>query len=340
MAFEEIAGQDRAVDLLRAELRSGGVPHAHLFVGPGGVGRRAVARELAGVMLCGESSTDMCGNCENCRAFAHDNHPDYLEIGVPEGRQSLPISLIRGDEGGKERGVQEEAALKPVTSDRRVFVVRDTEMMTMEAANCFLKTLEEPPGESYFILLASGLQEIPDTIISRCRLIKFSGLPPDRVAGKLEEKGVDGADAAWLARRTWGSPGKASDFMEKQLHRSNQEIIGELLQMGPRDNIRLSDELRERADELGDSSAERRQMLQELVECIAVFFRDVAVVKLDPGVELFNEDMRERITAYADKRDIDTVVELADRSFEALERVGANANQRLVTLDLFSHLCA
>ncbi|MFW6457149.1 MAG: DNA polymerase III subunit delta', partial [Planctomycetota bacterium] len=182
MAFEGFTNQERAIGLLKAELESGWVPHAHLFVGPGGVGRRDLARRMAAILLCQEHESDQCDNCKSCHAFSTGNHPDYFEIGVPDGRQSLPISSIRGGDSGGSRGLQEEASLKPVLSGRRVFVVRDAERMTVEAANCFLKTLEEPPGESYFILIASGLQEIPDTIISRCRLIKMSGLPVRNVA--------------------------------------------------------------------------------------------------------------------------------------------------------------
>lgn len=337
MAFEEIEGQERAVELLTAELKAGWVPHAHLFVGPGGVGRVEMARDLAAVLLCREREGERCGNCKNCHAFGTGNHPDYFEIGVPEGRQSLPISAIRGGEKG-ERGVQDEAALKPMMAGRRVFVIRDAERMTMEAANCFLKTLEEPPGECYFILIASGLREIPDTIVSRCRLIKLSGLPAARVEDDLCEEGIDRDAAWWLARRCWGSPGRAREFNERQMPDTNRKLIKALLRIGPRDNFRMTDWVQELADEQSGSSAERRLVLQDLLECVAVFYRDLAVLRLEADVELFNENVREELQEFAGRFPLDDIIESADRALQTLENVGRNANQRLALDDLFSTL--
>jgi DNA polymerase-3 subunit delta' len=337
LPFEDIDGQERAVELLSAELAAGWVPHAHLFVGPGGVGRVKMARELAAVLLCPEQEGDRCGECRNCHAFQTGNHPDYFEIGVPEGRQSLPISLIRGGEKG-ERGVQDEAGLKPVLADQRVFVVRDAERMTMEAANCFLKTLEEPPGECYFILIASGLREIPDTIVSRCRLIKLSGLPAPEVEQQLRAQGIDGDDAWWLARRCWGSPGRAREFNLREMPAINRKVIKALLRIGPRDNFQMTDWVQKLADDQAGSSAERRDALQDLLECIAVFYRDLAVLRLEVDVEVFNHDMREPLEEFAARFALDEIIESADRAMEALENVGKNANQRLVLDDLFSNL--
>lgn len=337
MAFEDIEGQQRAVELLQAELEAGWVPHAHLFVGPGGVGRVEMARQLAGILLCGEREGERCADCKNCHAFQTGNHPDYFEIGVPEGRQSLPISSIRGGDKG-ERGVQDEAALKPVLAGRRVFVIRDAELMTMEAANCFLKTLEEPPGECYFILIASGLREIADTIVSRCRLIKLSGLPAGRVEEELCEEGMDRDDAWWLARRCWGSPGRARQFSERQMPDTNRKLIKALLRISPRDNFRMTDWVQDLADEHAGSTSERRQALQDLLECMAVLYRDLAVLRLEADVELFNENMRERLAEFAACYALDEIIESADRAMEALENVGRNANQRLALDDLFSTL--
>ena len=336
MAFEKITGQRRAVELLEAELTTDWVPHAHLFVGPAGVGRVDMARELAAILLCGEQSEKRCGSCKSCHAFQTGNHPDYFEIGVPEGRQSLPISAIRGDK--KERGLQDEAALKPMLAGRRVFVVRDTERMTVEAANCFLKTLEEPPGECYFILIASGLRQIPDTIISRCRLIKLSGLPAGEVEEQLRAEGTSDEEAWWLARRSWGSPGRARDFSERDLPETNRKLITGLLRLDKRDNFRISDWLRDVADEGAGSSAERRRALQDLLECMAVFYRDAAVLSLDADAEVFNQGMRGDLEKFAGRYPLDRIIECADMTMEALENIGANANQRLILDDLFSRL--
>ena len=113
MAFEELPEQPHVVRLLRASLRSGRMPHAYMFLGAEGIGRCRAARGLARVVLCvGDSPPDdACGVCESCRRMAAENHPDYFETGVPEGKQLLPIDSVRD--------VQHLAALKPRLSARR-----------------------------------------------------------------------------------------------------------------------------------------------------------------------------------------------------------------------------
>lgn len=332
MAFEDISGQGRAAGLLRAALRNDRLSHAYLFVGPGGVGRLAMARELASVLLCGEGQEERCGACANCRYFDSGNHPDYHEVGVPEGKQELPIDLVRSQ-------VQDTAAVKPVVADRRVFVVRDAERMTLEAANCFLKTLEEPPGGSCFILIAAGLWDMPQTIVSRCQIIKFSGLPAQQVEQILRERDLDADDAWWLARRSWGSPGLANDLGDVGLHAFNNELSEELFTLGPEDICRLTDWLCERARDATGSTAQARALLQEELECIAVFYRDLAVVAIASGqVELFNGAREARLRELASRRCVDSIIECADKVFEAVERVGLNANQQVALDDLFTGL--
>ena len=337
MAFETIEGQERAASLLRAALKTGWVPHAYLLVGPEGVGRTAMARELAAILLCSRGKEERCGKCRSCRAFVSGNHPDYFEVGLPEGKQSLPINAIRGDRKTGERGVQDEAAVKPVIAERRVFVVRDVERMSVEAANCFLKTLEEPPGDTRFILIAAGLADVPATIVSRCWVVKLSGLPAAKVEEQLRSDGAKAEDARWLAQRSWGSPGRARAFRDTALHEFNRQLVGELLAFRLEDNFRLSDWLQSAARS-GESRAEARVVLQDLLECMALFYRDLAAVSLGDDGPLFNEDRRSEIRACAARLSLDQIVDCADGVLETIEHVGQNANSRLALDALFSRI--
>jgi len=329
VALEGLPGQARAVALLEAALRTGTVAHAYLFVGPSGVGRAALARRFAAVLLCDAGGQEACGRCRSCRAFNASNHPDYREVGVPEGKQDVPIALIRS--------LEREAALKPVLAQRRVFVVRDAERMSLEAANCFLKTLEEPPGSCCFILVATSLWDIPQTVVSRCGVVRFVGLRPERVEEELRREGLDEDDARWLARRSWGSPGRARAFRDAGMLELNRELTAELLALGPGEGLRLTDWLSEASS--GQSRAERRAFLQELLECVAVFYRDLAVAAVaGDEAELFNRGIGDKIERLAASMPVDTIVECADRALEAIERVGANANSTLTLDDLFLHL--
>ncbi len=288
---------------------------------------------LAAVLLCTEGDRERCGACRSCRLFDTGNHPDYHEVGVPEGRQELPIKLIRE--------LRRKASVKPVLAPGRVFVIRQAERMNIEAANCFLKTLEEPPGDSCFVLIAAGLWDLPQTIVSRCELVKFSGLPLEQVEEMLRGEGMDQEDAWWLARRSWGSPGLAVRLREAGLDSFNSELADRLFELAPDDVCALTDWLSQQASRGSGSRPEARVMLQELLECMAVFYRDLAAAALAPGrVELFNKAFQERLEQFAQRQSLDSILDCADRVFQAIERIGTNANSKVALDDLFAGLAA
>ncbi len=320
----------RSEGLLRTQLRNGVLPHAHLFIGPAGVGRADLAKRLANAIFCMENADSPCGACKACRMFASDEHPDYHEFAVPEDRQSFPIENIRQ--------LQAEAARKPVMGNLRVFVIRDAEKMTIEASNCFLKTLEEPPGECYIILIAAGIHDLPETIASRCQITKLTGVQPEKVAEKLRTGDVDEADIPWLAQRSWGSPGRAEKFSELRLHDFNNALLDRVVNLRLEDNFKLSDFMQVSVKKLGKNAAEQRKATQEALECLAIIFRDLALLKQEPDADIFNQHHREKLLEYAGKCDLDAFLDSADKTFEALEKVGNNINRRIVLDDLFTSL--
>lgn len=334
MGHDAFEGQQQPKARLEAALRRGRLPHATLLLGPAGVGRLALARELAGALLCSESDDGPCGRCRGCGMFLRGAHPDYEEAGVPEGKQDLPIDLVRE--------LQRKASIKPVIARGRVFVIRDAERMNQEAANCFLKTLEEPPGECRFILIASSLWDIPQTIVSRCQVVRLAAPAPAPVERMLLEEGMDREDAWWLARRSWGSPGLARALRDMGLPAFNRRLCEHLLSLGSGDVFGLADWIGAEADRAGGASrAAARSVLQELLECLAVFYRDVAASALaGQGAELFNRPFEEPIRRLASRRSLDSIIESADLVFEAIESIAANANRRLALDDLFVGLAA
>jgi DNA polymerase-3 subunit delta' len=331
MVFENVRGQERAASMLQAMLRSGMMPHALLFVGPRGVGKLALARELASVLLCTVNETDRCGQCASCRQYASGNHPDYFEIGVPEDKQELPIAAIRA--------IQQDAAVRPVIASRRVFVVRDADRMNIEAANCFLKTLEEPPGDCRIVLIACSLLDIPQTVVSRCRLIKFCGLPPAHVQADLQAEGVAEEEAWWLARCSWGSPGIARALNDMALPAFNTKLVEAACNLRPEQNFDTADMVLAAAAASSSSRVEGRLALQNLLECLAVLYRDAAAIALGCDESLlFNRRMSRQIRELASHMPLDKIIDSADRVFEAIEHIGSNANQRLTMDDLFTQL--
>jgi DNA polymerase-3 subunit delta' len=191
--WSRLVGQDAVVRALREAVAAGAVGHAYLFVGPEGVGRRLAAFALAASLNCVHAG---CGECEVCRRVLRGSHPDVHLI-VPEGQQ-LVLAQIRGGPG--ERGVITDAFRSPVEGKRKVFVFEDAERMNAAAANALLKVLEEPPADVVFILMTDRPDDLPSTVVSRCRRLDFSPLPTSAVERVLtEHHGIDAERAAWAA---------------------------------------------------------------------------------------------------------------------------------------------
>lgn len=311
MAFESIPEQENAVRQLRALLGSGRLPHALLFAGSVGTGRLAAARELARVLLCsaGKQPDGYCGKCDDCHLTAASRHPDYSETGVEEGKHLVSIEAVLE--------MQKKAALKPVRAGRRVFVLRDAERMSLEATNCFLKTLEEPPGACVFVLIASSLRRMPETVISRCRVLRFANMPPALLAERLEAAGMDVGDAHWLARRVWGSPGLAKQLQEAGLPEFNRRLVEKLAKLSGEDAFAFSDWILAEAKKRSATGAESRISLQELLECAAAYYRDLAL---------------------AAAAEPDALLDRADLVLDTIERIGANAQSRLALDHMFFRL--
>lgn len=203
MALEAIRDQPRAVELLRRALAGGRVASAYAFVGPTGSGRMTTARAFAQALLC--ESGQACGTCHGCQLVARGQHPD-LHVLVPTPPESNPKGA-RTIRIGAVRELERQASLRPALAGRRVFVLDESERMTDDAPQAFLKFLEEPPPGTSVILVLSGVRALPATVISRCQIVRFAARDTDQAGAAvgeawalLEAARADGVPA--LFRRT------------------------------------------------------------------------------------------------------------------------------------------
>ena len=166
MSFENILGNNDIKQLLTHSVKSNNILHSYMFVGTDGIGKSLFAKEFSKMILC-LSENKPCNTCSSCIKFDTNNHPDFTTIDS-EDKKSIKIGQIRL--------LQEQIAEKPIISLRKVYIINNSDLMTVEAQNCLLKTLEEPPEYATIILILSNENKLLNTIKSRCTKISFKNL--------------------------------------------------------------------------------------------------------------------------------------------------------------------
>lgn len=270
MPWGYVRGHDAVAEMLRQAARTGRFPHALLFVGPEGVGKRTFALRLAQALLCDNPAgvLEPCEICASCLQVRAGTHPDLHLVGRPEDRHELPIAVIRD--------LCSELGLKPMRGTRKVAIVDDADEINDEAANAFLKTLEEPPEGSVLILIGTAPELQLDTIVSRCRVVRFDPIPQAELATILVEQELASPEQAErLAMRAEGSLSRARGFADPAFDQFRAEIIDTLARPGEIDAPGLARRLEAFIKDAGKESLAQRGRASLLFGELARFFRSV-----------------------------------------------------------------
>jgi DNA polymerase-3 subunit delta' len=195
-ALAQLQGQPFVSRVLGSALQAQRPASAYLFFGPSGCGKKTAASALAQALLCREAPGEGCLSCSACRRVAAHKHPDFFLV-QPQG-MSLKVEQVRE--------LLKEASMRPFEAPRRVMVLDQAELMSLEAANALLKVLEEPNAALVFVLVTTRIAKILPTIASRCQALRFAPLP-DKVLSQLlvEQLGLDPKAAHNLAGLSAGS---------------------------------------------------------------------------------------------------------------------------------------
>ena len=212
MSFRDIRDQHVPIRLLRNVLGRNRTPNGLLLWGPGGVGKRLTAMEFAKALNCvgrreNPANTDACDGCLSCRKVVSGNHPDVSIL--------TPVKKSRVIDVDSVTSMNEMAALRAFESPWRVFIIQEADRMSISAQNHFLKTLEEPPGNSVFILLTEYPGLLLPTIRSRCQRLRFGALRPETVTELLmNSREVSEVTARAIAAVSQGQMSRALDLVD------------------------------------------------------------------------------------------------------------------------------
>ncbi len=210
MSFADIKLQDKAIQFLKRSLRNKRVSHSLLFIGPESVGKGLCALTLAKTLNCErEDLFDSCGTCLSCKKIDNRNHPDVKWI-EPEGAGNV-IKIE------KIKSMRDSINLKPFEGRAKVFIIDRSHLLTEEAANSILKTLEEPPKDSFIILITNDVNRIFPTLRSRCQWVIFSSAGPEDLKRFLmDEYNLIETHAHFLSHLSEGRIGRAVSMKDEE----------------------------------------------------------------------------------------------------------------------------
>ena len=313
--WADVRGHTEIIRRLRRMTAADRLPHALLFCGPAGVGKRRTARVLARTLLCASGSDVPCGHCDACRTMAAGVHPDYFEI-TPEAR-GKSAAMIRTD---AVREILVAASGMPVSAQRRIILIDGAECMNETAANRLLKTLEEPAGEILFILVTCAYDAVLPTIRSRAVRVAFGTLARADIEAALAARG--GVSDAWaVAALSGGSIGRAYMLADTGLGRRDDALafLAALPALRP-------EEIWTRAEALGALSHEARAAW---IGFLQMALRDLLLLLEDGTAELFHADRRAALAALLPVMTRPRLFALLRACGTLIRRLGTNANPAL-----------
>jgi DNA polymerase-3 subunit delta' len=324
MRFADVRGHRRNIDGLQRSAADGRVAGAYLFVGPTGIGKRAVADAFTRRLLCtAPTDDDACAACGHCTRVAAGTHPDvHILARDPERRD------IRTDQA---RELCRWLGLRALMAERKVALIDGAECLNEHGQNALLKTLEEPPGGAVVILIATSAALLLPTVRSRCRRLRFDPLPHGVVTEFLVARGVPAEAAVVLAAQAGGSPGRALELTDEQRPRMRALVLDVAAGVAARSAAELSKAAQDLA----------RGPVDAALAILVSWYRDVLRARLGEGeAGLQNPDHAAAIGAAAARLTPDTALRQLTAVCDTLDAVARNANRPLALETLFLMLRA
>jgi DNA polymerase-3 subunit delta' len=305
MIFDSIIGQQNAINVLKRAFENNRLAHAYLFHGPAGVGKEALAIELARAAVCEAQKDRPCAVCASCVKMNSFSHPDVFFIFAapstvkPEDERAVLDSVLANPYWrmrpwasptisiDKIREIRKTSSLKSFEGAGRVVIISEAEKMTTPAANALLKLLEEPPPQMTMILTSSKPNALLPTIVSRCQQIRCELLKEANIEEALRAReNIESAAARLLSRVANGSYRHALELQDEDLNQ-RREIIVDILRtviQGDYERLLKVEELQQ-----GD-----RTLIKDYLKLLLLWFRDIMLLSQFPD----EDRIEEKITNY------------------------------------------
>ncbi|UCH51544.1 MAG: DNA polymerase III subunit delta' [Chloroflexota bacterium] len=316
-------GQPEALALIEHSLKTGNLAHAYLFVGAPHIGKTTLALDLARAVNC-QGNQPPCGECQSCRRITDGKHTDITIISLNPGKDSGETKSRVEISIDDIRELQHNASLPPFEGKCKVFIIDGAEYLSTEAANCLLKTIEEPPPQVMILLLTANESRLLPTVVSRCQRIELKPLVSDEIEKILtESNGVDGDRAKLLARLSQGCLGWALIISadDTYLVQRNQRLteMSSLLTAGWEERFSYTAKL-----------GNERKSAEEMIKLWLAWWHDVMLTKCDCKHAIANVDHTPTLEKWAQALSLLEIRNFINSLHKSLSQIAMNANLRLV----------
>jgi DNA polymerase-3 subunit delta' len=317
----QVTGQPKATRLLSRSIVSGQLSHAYLFVGPPHVGKLTLALELAKAVNC-QASDVPCGECPPCRRIADAKHSDVQVIGVVTEDHRKVITI------GQVEEMQSAASLPPFEGKCKVFIFDRADLLSQEAANRLLKTLEEPSPRVLIILITARENHVLPTLISRCQRVELRPLPVALVRETLTEQyTIDQERADLLARLSGGCLGWAllalQDEGLTELRDRRLTSLAGLIHASVTERFAY-------AADLAARFSKSRDEVEEVLDLWVQWWHDLLGTKCGDSGSVTNADRQQTLVQQAEELSTGQIVGFIRQLQDVRRQLGQNANPRLV----------
>jgi DNA polymerase-3 subunit delta' len=351
MSWDSIIDQERVVQTLQRALGQDRVAHAYLFHGPDGVGKKAVALEMARALQCPNGETEACESCKTCRKTRRMVHPDvHVLFPYPKGTDEEDVaerierlgedpyaavdfvrrpSLSDPSETSNKQvmyhidRVHEDLlrpmSFRPVEGGYKFALITDVEHMNESAANAFLKLLEEPPPQTVFVLTTSRPEQLLPTIVSRCQRLRFDPLLPESIEEALEEREeMEATKAGMLARMADGSYSRALELAVNDDLMTSRQLVLDFFRSAYTQKV---EPLNKHIDEI---SSQGRERVKSVLRLMLRWIRDLMLYReMEEDAPLVNVDQQEAVARFCSNlpdADLEAMVGLVEEALELTER--------------------
>ena len=253
--------------------------HAYIFCGEEGIGRHVCAELLAAALVCKNTNQAPCSACPECIRAKAKTHPDISYIKAPKDKKTIGVDQMRS--------LSDDCFIKPFSTGHKVYIL-EGDLMTEQAQNAFLKTLEEPPEYAVFIIISSDIKKLLDTVVSRASVVNFPPLSPEKIKSFIKTSYPDEKRIDFLASYAEGNPGK----IEKIINDENFEV----LRFSSLENLSmlLSDRLYS-SYKVSDFLEENKENVSEIFNLWLMFLRDILLISEGMENRIVNTDLKDKL---------------------------------------------